>query len=351
MPNRNAVNPDMVNAEMVNRSPDNGGVPGRTSARLPGPPAGGEPASRGGGSTLLVVGEVVTDVVAQYTAPLATGTDTVARIRFLPGGAGANAACWAARRGGAEVRLLGRVGRDERGRHEEELRAHGVRPCLTADTTAPTSTVIVLVDPAGERTFLTDGEAVRRMSSADWSPALLNGVGHLHVSGYLFFCESSLGLARLALRTARSRGIPVSVDPASAGFIDTLGADRLLAEYEGVDVLIPNLAEARSLTGLPGAAEAAVALSRRVPLVAVTLGPEGALIAEAGALVARVPAPAARPVDSTGAGDAFCGAFLAARLAGAGARAAAVEGCRAGAEAVSLIGGRPPRPDTARPAQ
>lgn len=74
-----------------------------------------------GPGALLVVGDVVTDVVAIHPDPLAPATDTVARIRTLPGGAGANAACWAARTGSAEVRLLARVGAESARWHERAL--------------------------------------------------------------------------------------------------------------------------------------------------------------------------------------------------------------------------------------
>ncbi|MFV2120322.1 PfkB family carbohydrate kinase, partial [Streptomyces sp. Act-28] len=73
-------------------------------------------------SGLLLVGDVVTDVVARHAKPLALGTDTAARIRILPGGAAANAACWAARSGCSDVRLLGRVGVGEASWHEDALR-------------------------------------------------------------------------------------------------------------------------------------------------------------------------------------------------------------------------------------
>ncbi|MFI9583055.1 carbohydrate kinase family protein [Streptomyces sp. NPDC052236] len=298
---------------------------------------------------LLVIGDVVTDVVASHDSPLAPGTDTAARIRILPGGAGANAACWAARYGCPDVRLLGRVGEDEARRHEQGLRDAGVRPFLIADPEAPTATVIALVDPTAERTFLTDSGAVRRMCPADWSPSLLDGVGHLHLSGYLLFSDTSRRLAVLALESAHARGVPVSVDPASAGFIAELGVDRMLTALEGVDVLIPNADEARLLTGLADPAEAAAALSRRVPLTVVTLGADGALVAESGTVTARIPPVPADAVDSTGAGDAFTGAFLAARLSGAAAATAAARGCRAGAQAVTVVGGRPPHALTARP--
>ncbi|WP_329115708.1 carbohydrate kinase family protein [Streptomyces sp. NBC_01465] len=290
---------------------------------------------------LLVIGDVVTDIVARHRGPLSPATDTAAEIRTLPGGAGANVACWAAASGLTDVRLLARVGTDWASWHELRLRHAGVRSLLVPDLQAPTATVIALVDGAAERTFLTDSGAALRLAVDDWSPELLEGVAHLHLSGYMFFAETSRETARAAARDARERGIPVSVDPASTGFITTLGVDRFLEEVEGADILLPNADEARLLTGLPEPADAAAKLSRTFPLVAVTLGAGGALLAGAGAVTARVPATEVRAVDSTGAGDAFTGGFLAARLSGADDATAAAAGCRAGASAVTVIGGRP----------
>ncbi|MFF9487773.1 carbohydrate kinase family protein [Streptomyces sp. NPDC014676] len=296
------------------------------------------------GGALLVVGDVITDVVARHRGPLAPGTDTAAEIRTVPGGAGANVACWAARRDGTEVRLLGRVGEDAAAWHERELAACGVRPLLVVDGQAPTGTVICLVDggAAAERTFLTDSGASLRLDPGDWSDALLDGVARLHLSGYLLFTEPSRALAAVASKAARARGVPVSLDPASAGFLVRLGVDRFLSLAEGVDVLLPSRDEACLLTGVSEVADAAARLSRHVPLVVAKQGAEGALLARSGEVYARVPAVPAVPRDTTGAGDAFTGAFLAALLAGAGPEQAAREGCRAGAQAVEHIGGRPP---------
>ncbi|MFF3805284.1 carbohydrate kinase family protein [Streptomyces sp. NPDC002032] len=303
--------------------------------------APGGPGAPGIPGALVVVGDVVTDVVAVHTEPLAPATDTAARIRTLPGGAGANAACWAARSGAAEVRLLARVGAESARWHERALVDAGVRPRLVVDPVEPTGTVVALVGKDAERTFLTDSGASLRLCPADWAPALLDGAAHLHLSGYLFFAESSRELALVALRAARTRGVPVSVDPASAGFLAVLGAGRFLAAVAGAGVLLPNEDEARVLTGLPDPAAAAVELSRRVPLVVVTRGTGGALVAEGGRVTAEVPARPADAVDTTGAGDAFTGGFLAARLAGADPAAAAAAGCRAAARAVTRLGGRP----------
>ncbi|MEW1924241.1 PfkB family carbohydrate kinase [Streptomyces sp. NPDC088360] len=315
--------------------------------------------SRGG--ALLVVGDVVTDIVARHRTPPVPGTDTAAAIRTVPGGAGANVACWAASWGCRDVRLLGRVGADSATWHEEALTRAGVRSRLIVDSEAPTGTVICLVDGGvgggAERTFLTDSGASLRLSGADWSsaPDLLDGVGWLHLSGYLFFAEPSREAAEAALAAARARGVPVSVDPASAGFLAELGAERFLAATEGVDVLLPSEGEARLLAGAPGAGpgagagrevglevtDAAAGLSRRYPVVVVKRGAAGALVARGGEVRAKIPALPATARDSTGAGDAFTGAFLAARLDGAGLYEASAEGCRAGARAVELVGGRP----------
>ncbi|WP_369196333.1 carbohydrate kinase family protein [Streptomyces djakartensis] len=296
------------------------------------------------GRALLVVGDVITDVVARHRGPLAAGTDTAASIRTVPGGAGANVACWAAHQGAADVRLVGRVGADAAAWHERELVARGVRPRLVVDPRLPTGTVICMVDEsaAAERTFLTDSGASLRLDATDWSDGLLDGVARLHLSGYLLFSEPSRALVAVALRAARARGVPVSVDPASAGFLAGLGPARFLSLVDGVDVLLPSRDEACLLTGRGDASDAAADLSRRVPLVVIKQGCEGALVARAGKVTARVPAEPAEPVDTTGAGDAFTGGFLAAVLAGAGPRDAAAQGCRAGALAVARVGGRPP---------
>ncbi|WP_458243108.1 carbohydrate kinase family protein [Streptomyces sp. MAI_2237] len=293
---------------------------------------------------LLVVGDVITDVVARHQGPLAPGTDTAAAIRTVPGGAGANVACWAAYWGCPEVRLLGRVGADAANWHERELAACGVRPRLVVDPQAATGTVICLVDTgdAAERTFLTDSGASLRLEPGDWSDALLDGVARLHLSGYLLFSEPSRALVTVALRAARARGVPVSLDPASAGFLTRLGVDRYLELVDGLDLLLPSRDEACLLTGLPDASDAAAKLSLHVPLVVAKQGRDGALVARSGAVSARVPAVPATPTDTTGAGDAFTGAFLAALVAGAEPEDAAREGCRAGAQAVERVGGRPP---------
>jgi sugar/nucleoside kinase (ribokinase family) len=115
---------------------------------------------------------------------------------------------------------------------------------------------------------------------------------------------------------------------------------------------MPNRDEAALLTGTEptcteltrtdGARTAAAELSRAYDLAVVKLGGAGAVAARDGRVTVRVAGTPTAALDSTGAGDAFAGGFLAARLTGADDRTAVAAGCRAGAQAVGQVGGRPP---------
>ncbi|MEV8632715.1 sugar kinase [Streptosporangium sp. NPDC051023] len=296
------------------------------------------------GTGLLVIGDVVTDVVALHEGPalagLAVGTDTTADIVLRPGGSGANTASWAAHLG-ADARILTKVGFDTGEWHAAELRRSGVRAHLRVDPERPTAVVIAMVDPTGERSMLTNRGAGGHICADDWDEGLLDGVGHLHLSGYTLFAEPGLQLSRLALAEASRRGVTISVDPASTGFLRSFGTERFIRETLAAQLVIPNLDEALLLTGAPSAEGAAEKLSRRYGAAAVKLGSHGALMAREGKLTARVPGLATEVIDSTGAGDAFAAGLLTALLRGADDEAALDTGRRAGAEAVTAVGGRP----------
>ncbi|GAA3142134.1 carbohydrate kinase family protein [Nonomuraea roseoviolacea] len=293
-----------------------------------------------GGGGLLVVGDVVTDVVALHSAPVAAGTDTAADIALRPGGSGANTACWAAHLG-ADTRLLTRLGYDSSEWHTAELVRAGVRPYAQVDPAHPTAVVIAMVDATGERSMLTNRGAGGRISPADWDDAFLDGVALLHLSGYTFFTEPGLALARLAMERATAAGIAISVDPASTGPLREFGVERFLDESAPARLIIPNRDEALVLTGVPEPERAAELLSERYGTAVVKLGSKGALSASGGRIVATAEGVPVHALDTTGAGDAFAAGYLTARLNGDGEAAALRAGCQAGAECVALVGGRP----------
>ncbi|HEV7934400.1 MAG TPA: sugar kinase [Actinomadura sp.] len=309
------------------------------------------------GRGLLVVGDVVTDVLALHGhsgpgkgthgdgAP-AGETDTPAHITLRPGGSGANTAAWAASLG-TDVRMLARVGRDSGSWHRACLADAGVRPCLRIDPERPTAVIVVMVDPAGERTMVTDRGAGAFLGPDDWDDALLDGVAHVHVSGYTLFTETGAQLAGLVMSTARRCGVTISVDPASTGFLRAFGPRRFLEATAGAGTVLPNRDEARLLAGTTDPGAAAVELAGVYGRAVVKLGREGAVAARRGGKPMWEAGAPVRAIDSTGAGDAFAAGFLTACLGGAGDREAVAAGCRTGARAVSRIGGRPGTPPAA----
>jgi sugar/nucleoside kinase (ribokinase family) len=189
--------------------------------------------------------------------------------------------------------------------------------------------------------MLTNRGAGGRISADDWSPDLLDGVRHLHLSGYTLFAEPGLQLARLAMAAASSLGLTISVDPASTGFLRDFGIERFLTETAPAGLIIPNRDEALLLTGAATPQAAASALSLRYGTAVVKLGAEGAILATEGRVTAATAGRERDVIDSTGAGDAFAAGFLTARLRGGSDLESLEAGCSAGADAVAIVGGRP----------
>jgi ribokinase len=287
---------------------------------------------------VIVVGDIVTDVLAVYSGPLATGTDTAAAIALTAGGSAANTAAWLAH-AGTPVTLVGVVGADAAGADRvAELTAAGVDCAVRRAEGAATGTVVVLSE-SGERTMLCDRGANALLSTVDIDAALdgADGVVHLHLSGYALFDEASRAAGRYALSAARERGLSTSVDAASAGPLRRVGAAAFLEWVHGVDLLLANADEAVALAGTAEPAR----LTGSARHVVVKRGAEGAGWASAGTRTRWIAAQPATALDVTGAGDAFAAGLLSAWLAGAEPADALRGGARLGARAVSRMGARP----------
>jgi ribokinase len=290
--------------------------------------------------TIVVVGDLMVDVVAAAVAPLAHASDTEARVRWTGGGAAANVAAWLADQG-KDVALVARAGDDGAGRGAvQELREAGVDVHVAVDRERATGTCVVVIGADGERTMLPDRGANLALAVEDLPGDVFAEGHHLHLSGYVLLHAGPRAAGLRALELARAAGMTISIDPASAAPLRDVGVERVLEWMGDVDVLLPNLDEARVLTGLDGAEEAAGALTAHAREVVVTSGPDGALWTD-GAEVVRVTAPVAEVVDTTGAGDAFAAGWLAARASGASPHDALTAACALGARAVSRTGARP----------
>ena len=134
---------------------------------------------------------------------------------------------------------------------------------------------------------------------------------------------------------------PISLDPASAEFLREVGSDDIpLHGRTGAAILFPNAQEAAILAGSDDPETQCARLAVRYPLVVIKRGAAGCEAA-AGEKRWRVNAPKIEAIDTTGAGDAFVAAFLAARLSGADIQPALERAAAAGAAASAIIGGRP----------
>jgi sugar/nucleoside kinase (ribokinase family) len=293
-------------------------------------------------SRVIVVGDIVTDVLAVYSGPLAYGSDTAARIHLTAGGSAANTAAWLARTG-RPVTLIGVVGDDAAGaQRRAELAQSGVDCAVRVASGAVTGSVVVLSE-AAERTMLCDRGANALLSTVDIDAGMARDAVHLHLSGYVFFDGDSRSAGLHALATAARQGLTTSVDAASAGPLRRVGGATFLDWVRAADVLLANLDEARALLSLDAPAEVLAArLAEHVRHAVVKLGPDGAVWAERDASVTRVPAQPATVADPTGAGDAFAAGLLASWLTGATPEAALRSATTLGAQAVSTPGARPP---------
>ncbi|NJP31633.1 carbohydrate kinase family protein [Micromonospora thermarum] len=292
---------------------------------------------------IIVVGDLITDVVAVLSGPPVTGSDTSAAIRFTGGGQAANTAAWLGALG-VPVTLVGAVGDDGPGRDRvAELERGGVDCAVTRVPDAPTGTVIVLAT-AEDRTMVTERGANLRLTPDDVEAALdaAPDAAHLHLSGYTLLDAGSRPAGLRAFAAARERGLTVSVDAASAAPLRRVGAAAFLTWVRGVDLLLVNAEEATVLAGgLDPAAQGRV-LSASARRVVVKRGAAGAVWVDRDATIAVAPARRMAVVDPTGAGDAFAAGLLSAWLAGAPPEAALHRAGDLGASAVGQVGARPP---------
>ena len=169
---------------------------------------------------VLVIGDVMTDIIVRPEGPLARGSDRRASIAVLPGGSAANQAAWLAFFG-AEVDFVARVGAADLQSETARLKAMGVTPRLVGDSERATGRLVALIDPSGERSFLTDRGANEALEASDIPDELIAGAAVIHLSGYSFFAPRPRAAVLDVMRRASDK--PISVDPASAEFLREVG--------------------------------------------------------------------------------------------------------------------------------
>ncbi len=290
---------------------------------------------------VVVVGSANLDLVVEVeTIPLVGETVMGGDLRRIPGGKGANQAVAAARLG-RRVAMVGRLGADEGGTIlRAALEADGVDTShllTTADT--PNGVALIAVGADGDNSIVVSPGANGRVSADD-----VDAAAALVDTAQVTLLQLEVPLDAVVAAAARSTGT-VILNPAPAP------AEGLpMALLADVDVLVPNQTELATLAGHDGAVDRTVAaeLAARLPsrAVVVTLGAEGALVIVDGEST-HVPAPVVTPVDTTAAGDSFCGALADAIVRGADLVEATRWAVRVGAATTQRPGAQPSLPTPA----
>lgn len=257
---------------------------------------------------VTVVGSLNLDLIVSVASLPGRGETVVGTsVQILPGGKGANQAAAAATLS-PSVALIGRVGDDSSGTVlVDDLRTRGADVSGIATSAEPTGTATVAVeDGTGENLIVVAPGANGAVSAAD---VTVDAVA----SARVVLVQLEIPIESVAAAVAHARGLVV-LNPAPSAPLPAQVLSR-------VDVLVPNEWELVRLAGRSPADDspgALAELARSVTSgdVVVTLGARGALVVPSSGEVAVVRPPAVSVVDTTGAGDCFCGALCVALARG-----------------------------------
>jgi ribokinase len=285
---------------------------------------------------IIVIGSSNTDMVIRSQKMPRPG-ETVLGGDFMmnQGGKGANQAVAVAKLGGNTM-FIGKIGNDIFGKQTVEMLGKlGIDTTHVTISDRPSGVALINVDASGENSI-----AVASGANADLTPADIDAAEKDIANAALIIMqlESPLETVEYAAKVAKKHGVTVILNPAPAP-AQPLSASLL----ENVDIIIPNKTEAEIISGIEISDEESeqrainAIHAMGIKTVIFTLGSKGALLCEDGTSQ-LIPTFKVKAIDTTAAGDTFCGAFCVAISEGRPIRDAILFANRAGSITVTRMG-------------
>jgi len=288
------------------------------------------------GKAIVILGIFVADTAYRAKRMPVIGETILGQdFKLGLGGKGSNQAIAAARAGG-NVRFISRLGDDTFGAMARAMwEEAGIMPDVVMDKDNPTGAAFIFLEAqSGNNAIIVAPGAAGLLSHSDID-ARADSIAKAGV--FLTQLETPIGIVRHALTIARDGGARTILNPAPAAPIES-------AMMSMCDFITPNESEAEALTGIPvtdldsARRAAAILLERGAGAALITLGAQGVLFHDSAQSV-HVPALSLGPViETTGAGDAFNGAFATALCEGRDPVMAARFGCVAASISVTRPG-------------
>lgn len=268
---------------------------------------------------VIVYGSIFLDVVIEYRSEYVPAANNVYSGKSCPGGGGLNVAFHLSRLG-IKTSIVAPLGGDFLGKSLlEYTTSNGIVFLGKVLQSASTGIVVVLVHSNGERSFLVvPGEGLSLSTVDAISPIIETGPRYVFLHGYWLDMPGLSHLAEDVLRTAKKQGTVVFFDPGAYNIVEKYRERIVENLLPYTDIVSPNLEEARALTGMVDAVEAAKSIASMGPrIVAVKMGEKGSLIYQKGGDYFTVEAVKPRGfVNSLGAGDAYDAGLLAGLYSG-----------------------------------
>ena len=291
---------------------------------------------------LLHLGNVVVDLALNVPYLPERGADVLAAAARVSPGGGFNVLAAAARQG-LSAAYAGAHGRGPfADLARAALAAEGIQVLLPPAPGPDTGVVIAVVEPAGERTFLTAPGAEATLTAADLAAVRPAPGDVIYLSGYSFLHAANRAALLTWLAGPGAAGDPgepanlVVFDPGP--LVDQVPPTALAAVLRRADWLTCNAREATILSGRPDPLAATGVLAARQRGVIVRTGPAGCFLGHGGGEPVLVPGFAVPAIDTNGAGDTHAGVFIAALARGAAPIEAARSANAAAALSVSRAG-------------